>query len=100
MRQKCILLRLVEAMYFVAEEDGALTGVCKALLRESDDLANACNAFRHCTEMLEHRLRALGNDAGERCLASARGSPEDDAADVITFDQLAQRLARTEQMLL
>jgi hypothetical protein len=45
-RQKRILLRLVEAMDLVGEQDRASSGL-QATLRFADDLANARHPFGH-----------------------------------------------------
>jgi hypothetical protein len=65
-----------------------------------DDLAHAGNALGDGAEVARTRRRALGDDARERRLAGARRPPEDDAADGVLLDQLAQRLAGPEQVLL
>src|SRR5690606_35306728 len=63
-------------------------------------LAHAGDAFRHGTELDECRVGPIRNDARDRRLAGARRAPEDDAADRVTLDQLAQCATRCEQVLL
>src|SRR5690606_12060328 len=60
----------------------------------------ACDAFRDGAERDERRLRRRSDDACERRLPRARRAPEDDAADLVLLDQLAQRTTRPEQMRL
>src|SRR5690606_5345131 len=77
-----ILLRLVEAVDLVAEEDGARTAGVPPRLGLTQDLADARHAFRDRAERDEDGARALGDDAGERRLPRPGRAPEDEAADL------------------
>src|SRR5687767_12860953 len=87
-------------MDLVAEEDGALAGPLLARVRLLDDLTHACYTLGHRTELHECGAGTFCNDAGECGLAGTGRSPEDDAADLVFLDQLTQRLAGSEQVIL
>src|SRR5690606_28314404 len=95
-----IVLRLVEAVDLVAEEDGARTAGVPPRLGLTQDLADARHAFRDRAERDEDGARALGDDAGERRLPRPGRAPEDEAADLVALDQRAERAARAEDVLL
>ena len=100
MRQKRILLRLVEAVNLVAEQDRAALDQAQAAFGFLDDLAHARDAFGDGAELHECGAGALRDDASEGGFAGAGRPPEDDAAQLVLLDQLAQRLAGTQQMIL
>src|SRR5690606_12715196 len=99
-RQERILLRLVEAMDLVAEEDRAAPFGGEALLRFTDDLAHARHAFGHGAEDHEGLVGVVRDEPGEGRLAAARRAPQHHAPHLAALDRLAQRLARAEQVLL
>ena len=70
------MLRLVEAMYLVDEEDGTVLGKDTVLLRTLDNLAHILNTRSHGIERIEGHFKTVGNDVGQRGLTSSRGSPE------------------------
>src|SRR5690606_37943192 len=88
------------AVDLVAEQDGAATHRTAAGLSLPDNLANARNALRDRAELHERGIRPIRDDPRDGRLAGARRPPEDDAADCVLLDQLAQRPAGSEQMLL
>ena len=98
-RQKSILLRLVEAMNLVDEEDRALA-VRRVLLRLLHDRANLLDAARHGGKVDETSLRLPRNDACERRLADARRSPEDHREDLVLGDELREHLSLAHEVLL
>src|SRR5690606_9662866 len=95
-----VLLRLVEAVDLIAEQDRATSRRLLPRARFLHDLADARDAFRDRAEVDERGVRPLGDDPRERRLAGPRRPPEDDAADRVLLDQFAQRLAWPEQVLL
>ena len=98
--QKGILLPLVEAMDFVAEEDRALPLILQPLLGLLDDLAHARHAFGDRGKRLEVPVGVISDDFGERGFAGPRWAPEDARTDVASADQIPERFARTEEVLL
>ncbi len=98
-RQKGILLRLVEAVNFVDEDDGA-RAVLPRPLGVGHDLLDLFDPGQHGGKFDELRLGHVRDDLRERGLARARRSPEDDRAGVVAVDLGAQRLAGADQMLL
>jgi hypothetical protein len=55
---------------------------------------------KHRAEGDEPRPRRLGNQPGERRLAGARRTPQDDRSKAVVLDGLAQGLAGRENVLL
>ena len=99
-RQKCVLLRLVEAVDLVAEQDRPLPLILEPLLRLLDDLADATHALRDRREGLEVPVGIVRDDPGEGGFAGAGRAPEDARPDVATPNQIAEGFARAEEMLL
>ena len=99
-RKERVLLRPVEAVDLVAEQNGAASFVLEALLRLLDDLTHAGHPLGDRGERLEVPLRVVRDQPGEGRLARAGRAPEDARPDVAATDQLAQRLPRPEQVLL
>src|SRR5262245_43527145 len=87
-------------MDFIAEENRAPLCCAPTRFRFLDDLAHARDAFCDGAELNEGRFGAFCDDTRDRGFAGSGRTPEDDTADFVLLDQLAQRLARTEQMLL
>jgi hypothetical protein len=76
-RQESVLLRLVEAVHFIEEQDrrppaGASRGGC--LL---DSLADVLDARRHRRKRDEMRIAGARDEPGQRRLAAAGRSPQD-----------------------
>ena len=99
-RQERVLLRLVEAVDLVDEDDRAPAGRSRGSLGVGHHVLDLLDAGEHGAERHEPRLRRVGDDARERRLAGARRSPEDDRLQQVALDGLAQRPARREQILL
>src|SRR3989442_6089036 len=98
--EKRILLRLVEPMDLVAEEDRALPLILQPLLGLSDDFAHSRDAFGHRGKRLEVPVGIIRDDLGERSFAGARRGPEDARSQIAPADQIAERFPRTEEGLL
>ena len=97
--QKGVLLRLVEAVYFVHEEHGA-PSVLPVLFGLLHDGAYFLDAAGDGGKIDEVRFRVSGDDAGQRGFAHARRPPEDHGGNLIGFYELAQHLALAEKMFL
>ena len=97
--QEGVLLRLVEAMDFVDEEDGA-RAVGGGLFRVDHHLLDLLDAGEDGGELDEGGVGGLGDDLGERGFADAGRPPEDHRRGVVALDLHAQGLAGAEQMLL
>ncbi len=98
-RQEGILLRFVEAMNFVDEDDGA-RAVLAGAVGIAHDLLDFLDAGEHGGKLDEVGLGDAGDDLGKRRLAGAGRAPEDHRGGIIALDLHAQRLARTDQVLL
>ena len=99
-RQDHVLLRLVEAVDLVDEEDGPLPLPFPADAGVRDELAQLGDAGRDCGEGREVGVAALGDEARQRRLAAARRSPEDQRGDVVGVDRTPQRALRSDEVLL
>ena len=99
-RQQRVLLRLVEAVDLVHEEDGALAELAAALLRVGDGGADVGHAGQHRVDGDEVRPRGVGDDPRQRGLARARRPVEDHRAELVGLDGAAQQPARPHDVLL
>src|SRR6266851_4784275 len=98
-RQKRILLGLVEAVNLVDEQDGARPEPSR-LLCLHHHLLDLFDPGEHSRKLDEARLSLLRNDLRERRLPGPRRTPEDHRDRVIALNGQPQRLARRQQMLL
>ena len=103
-RQKRILLRLVEAVNFVHEQNRARVHL-RGLLGSGHHLLNLLDAAHHRGKLNKVGLRGLGNNLGQRGFAHARRAPENHRPQLAAPCRFAlnlhpQRLARPQQMLL
>src|SRR2546425_3202691 len=98
--EKRVLLRLVEAMDLVAEEDRTLPLILQPLLGLSDNFAHSRDAFGHRGKRLEVPVGVIRDDLGERGFAGPRWAPEDARSQVAPTDQITERFPRTEEVLL
>src|SRR4029077_9603074 len=92
-RQERILLRFVEAMNLVDEDDRASSGGAAEPFGLRHDVANFLDAGEHGAEGDKPRLGRVRNNPREGGFARARWSPENDRLEQVAFDRLAQRLA-------
>ena len=99
-RQEGVLLRLVEAVNLVDEDNRAAPGRPAQAFGLRHHLADFLDARQHGAERDEPRLRRVGDDPRERRLAGARRPPEDDRLEQVALDRLAQRPAGCQQLLL
>ena len=99
MREKSVLLRLIEAVNFVDENDGS-RAVLAGPLRVGHDLLDLFDSGQHSGKFQEVGFGHARNDLGQRSLPRPRRSPEDERAGIIAIDLRPQRLAWTDQVLL
>ena len=99
-REQRILLRLVEAVDLVEEQDRPLSLLGQAPAGPVDDFAYVFHARRHGRERDERLLAALGDQPGERRLPRPRRPPQDDRGQPVGLDQGAQRGALAQQVVL
>ena len=99
-RQDDVLLRLVEAVDLVDEEDRALPLLAEPLACFSDDAAEVSDAGRDGGDGLEVGLRERGDDAGEGGLAGAGRAPEDHRGELVGVDGAAQDAPLADEVLL
>src|SRR6476646_8547566 len=69
--QKNVLLRFVEMMDLIDEQDRLLSGGAEAIRRRSDDAAHLGNVALHAADSNEFRVRHLRNDPGQGGLTAA-----------------------------
>ena len=96
MRQKRILLRLVETMHLVDEQHAALA-LGKTDLSVGERSADIGQARQHCRNRLETRVRIFREQQRQRGLAAAWRSPQHHRMHVPGLDASAQRCTRPEQ---
>ena len=99
-RQKGVLLGLVEAMDFIHEQDRALALDDSTLLGGLDQPAQFRNPAGDGREGLEVGLGMRGNQAGEGGLARAGRSPEDQGRQGVLLDGEPKRPPRAEDVVL
>ena len=99
-RQERVLLRLVEAVDLVDEQDGALAVQRESVLRCRDARADLGDAGHHCRERRELRADRLGEDSGERRLARPRRPPQEQRRQVATRHRAAERARLADEMAL
>ena len=97
--QKGVLLRLVEAVDLVDEENGAAAQAAQRLGVGHHGL-DFLDAAQHRAEGDELALGDAGDQVGERGLADAGRSPQNDRGQFVALDLAAQRLAGAEDVLL
>jgi hypothetical protein len=90
-----VLLRLVQAVDLVDEEQRAQSRPARGL----DRLADLGHPRRHRRERYEPGIRLLAEDPGQRRLAAAGGTPEDDRGQRAPLEQGVQRPPGGEERL-
>jgi len=98
-REKSVLLGLVEAVDFVHEDDSAMA---RAGLKFGGGhyVFDFLDARENGTESHEIGFGKAGNEASESGFAAARRPPEEHGAKVVAFDLHAERLAGAEELFL
>src|SRR6266496_2982840 len=75
-RQKNVLLRFVEMMNFINEQDRFLSRSAEAIRRRSDDATHFCDVAFHAADSNEFRMGHFRNDPRQRGFAAAGGTGE------------------------
>src|SRR6266699_84009 len=75
--QKNVLLRFVEMMDLIDEQDRLLAGGAEAIRRRSDDAAHLGNVALHAADSNEFGVSHLRNDVCQCGLSASRWSGED-----------------------
>ena len=98
--QERVLLRLVEAVDLVEEEDRPLAVPAEAVAGPLHDPADVVDARRDSRELLEGRAGLGGDDPRQRRLPDARRAVEDQRAQPVLLDRPAQRRSFAEHVRL
>ena len=99
-RQERVLLRLVEAMHFVDEQDRCAAGLLARELGARDGVADVLDAGEHGRDRDEVGVERIGHQPRERRLAHARRAPQDHRMRLARRERDGERLARRQQMAL
>ena len=99
-RQQRILLGLVEPVHFVQEKDRAPAEFPDSQPGLGNDLADVLDGGADGRQLAELFGSAGGDHACQRGLAGAGRSPQDYRRQAIGLDQLPQRPAKSEQVVL
>jgi len=99
-REHDVLLRLVEAVDLIDEEDGALVRKAAELPRLLDDLSQLAHPGRHRRDRHEPGVRALCTDRGEGRLPRAGWAPQDHRRQLAGVHRFAKHAALSHQVLL
>jgi hypothetical protein len=100
MREKGILLRLVEAMDLIHKKNRPLTVSRPALLGCLDEHAQFRHAACHSRKGNKLRLGMSGNEMGQGRLPRPRRSPKNDGRKPVGFNRSSQGTIRTDKLLL
>ena len=95
-----VLLRAIEAVHLVEEEDGAPTLLTDAGPGTLRDLADILHPGGDRGERLERLGRRPRDQSGDGGLAGTRRPPEDHRRQAVGLDQDPQWTTRTEELLL
>ena len=98
--QQRVLLRLVEAVDLVEEQDRALPVRAEPLAGPRDHGLHVRLAGVDGRELLERRAGDRGDQPGDRRLARARRPVQDHRAEPVLLDRAPQRRTGPEQVLL
>ena len=99
-RQERILLRLVEAVHFVHEQDGVTAALLQHELRLRNGFADILHAGQHRGQRHELGVEGRRHQARQCGLAHARRPPQDHRMQLAGFEGQTQRPARPQQMRL
>ena len=97
--QKRILLRAVEPMHLVDEQQRSLAGLAPGA-RRVERLLQIGDAGKHRRELLEMQFGGIRQQPRHRGLAGARRSPEDQRAQRARRQHACQRAVGAEDMIL
>ena len=99
-RQQRVLLRAVEAVHLVEEQDRAPAVLAHAGPGPLGDLADVLHARGDRRQGLERLLGGARHQTGDGGLAGAGRTPQHHRREAIGLDEHPQRTARPEQLLL
>ena len=99
-RQQCVLLRLVEAVDLVEEEDRPASAAAKPLTCAREHLTHVRDRRLYRRQLLELGARLLGDDPCERRLPGARWAVEDQRRHPVLLDREPQGAAGSDHVLL
>ena len=99
-RQEGVLLRLVEAVHLVDEQDRRAPRLRAHDLGARDGLADLLHAGEHGGDRDEVRVERIRHQARERGLADARRPPQDHRVQLAGVERHRERLAGPEQVAL
>ena len=99
-RQQNILLRFVEAMNFVNEQNRRLAGVFQAVGGGGQNAAHVGDVGFHAAQALEFAFGLARDDLRERGFAGAGRPVKNQRLNAVGFDGAAQQLSRRENMRL
>ncbi len=100
MGEEGVLLRLVEAVDLVDEDDGAAALAPPALLGGAQHLAHLLHPGEDRAHRLEVRLGEAADHEGQGRLARAGRAPEDERAELVLLDRPPEGPAGAEHLLL
>ena len=95
-----VLLRLVEAMDLVDEEDRPQAVRAEALSRAGDDSAHVVDTRGNSGDLLERGAGALGDDPRDRGLPRPGRPEEDHRRRAVLLDRDPERRSRPEHVAL
>ena len=98
--QERVLLRLVEAVDLVEEEDRPLPVAAQPVAGALHHAADVVDPGRDGRELLECGAGLVGDDAGERRLPRPGRAVQDQRAQAVILDRAPQRRALAEHVLL
>ena len=98
--QQNVLLRFVEVMNFVDEQNRFLAGRSKPVGGGGHDFPHLRDVAFHSAEPLEFRAGHVGDDMGEGGFAGAGRAGEDDGRQPIRLDRAPQKFSRREDVFL
>ena len=98
--QQRVLLRLVEAVDLVEEEDRPLPVAAEPVARPLHDAAHVVDPGGDGRELLEGGTRLDRDDPGQRRLADSGRPVEDERAQAVLLDRAAERRPLPEDVLL
>ena len=97
MRQKCILLRLVESMHFIHEHERA---AWLMLMRKRNRIADVFHTTEHRRNRHELEAKRIGQQARQCCLTNARWAPQDHRVGTPAFNRKSERPTLPQQVVL
>src|SRR5688572_25591368 len=99
MGQERILLRLVEPVNLIDEQNRALSKP-PGLFRHGHDVLDLFYSRKNCAEENEGRLGHVGDDLSQRGLSDSRRSPKDHGGNLVSLNRGAEGFSRTKKMIL